>query len=291
LIFIEREEKFVTLQEVIAGIRPANRQTMARARAHWDAIAHPLNGLGLLEDDIVRIAGMTGAVHMDITKRAVVAMCADNGVVAEGVTQTGQEVTALVTERMANGTSSVCCMARLAGADMFPVDIGVAVPVAGDRLVQRCVRRGTGNFTQGPAMTRKECEQAIMTGVGIVRTLVGQHYRLIATGEMGIGNTTTSAAVVCALMGMDPAEVAGRGAGLSDKGLIRKINTIRRGIAVNQPDPTDPVDVLHKVGGLDLAGLTGVFLGGAMCRIPVVIDGFIASAAARAAASPRSRKN
>ena len=270
----------MTLSPLLTQIAPANSAAVAAARARWDSVAKPLGSLGLLEDAIVRIAGAQGTPNVTFDKKAVIAMCADNGVVAQGVTQTGQEVTAVVAENMARGTSSVCRMAKVAGADVVPVDIGVARPVSGHNLLQRNIRRGTADFTAGPAMTRRQCEEAILTGVDVIQSLTAEGYRLIATGEMGIGNTTTSSAVLAVLLNLDPADVTGRGAGLSTEGLGRKIDAIRRGIAVNRPDPADPMDVLSKVGGLDIAGLTGVFLGGALCRVPVLIDGLISSVAA-----------
>ena len=274
----------MTLQEVVSQIKPADQGAIAAARAHWDTVAHPLNSLGLLEDAVVRIAGASGTAAVDITKRAVVAMCADNGVVAEGVTQSGQDVTAIIAENMGRGTSSVCRMGRVAGADVVPVDIGVAVPVTVGKILQRNIRRGTADLAVEPAMSRAECERAILVGVEVVKDLVDQGYRLLATGEMGIGNTTTSAAVASVLLGREAEEVTGRGAGLSTEGLRRKVDAIRRGIAVNRPDASDPVDTVSKVGGLDIAGLMGVFLGGALYHVPVLIDGFISSVSALAAA-------
>ena len=143
------------LQEIVAGIGPVDEKAMAEAQRRWDSIAHPLNSLGMLERDIIRIAGITGDPNVDLSKKAVVAMCADNGVVAEGVTQTGQEVTAIVTKNMSKGDTSVSCMARVAGAEVIPVDIGVARPVTGENIRQCCVRRGTANMTKGPAMSRE----------------------------------------------------------------------------------------------------------------------------------------
>lgn len=268
------------LKEALAAVRPVDRAAMARAQARWDSIAKPLGSLGLLEDAVVRIAGITGSPDLDLSRRAVVVMCADNGVVEEGVTQTGQEVTAVVTENMSAGITSVCRMARLAGADVVPVDIGVAQPVSGPRILQKNIRRGTANMARGPAMTREEAVQAVLTGLELARELAGRGYTLLATGEMGIGNTTTASAVASVLLDRPPAEVTGRGAGLSDEGLSRKIRAIESAIAVNRPDPADPLDVLAKVGGLDLAGLAGVFLGGAVCRVPVLVDGFISAVAA-----------
>ena len=273
----------MTLQEVLSSITPVDQAAADAARAHWDTVAHPLNSLGLLEDAIVRIASASGTANVDIAKRAVVAMCADNGVVAEGVTQSGQDVTAIIAENMGYGTSSVCRMGKVAGAEVVPVDIGIAVPVTAGRLLQRNIRRGTANLAVEPAMSREECERAILTGVEVVKDLAEQGYRLLATGEMGIGNTTTSAAVASVLLGREPGEVTGRGAGLSTEGLRRKVDAIRRGIAVNHPDPNDPVDTVSKVGGLDIAGLAGVFLGGALYHVPVLIDGFISSVSALAA--------
>ena len=275
----------MTLEEVIQGIVPADQEAMGRAKARWDSIAKPLGSLGALEDAVIRIAGMTGSPDVDISKRAVVVMCADNGVVAEGVTQTGQEVTAIVAENMSTGDTSVCAMSRAAGAEVVPVDIGTVTPLKGERIRQKCVRRGTANMTQGPAMSREEAVQAILAGVEIARELRGQGVKLLATGEMGIGNTTTSSAIVSVLLGKEPAEVTGRGAGLSSEGLARKVRAIETAIALNRPDPADPLDVLHKVGGLDIAGLAGIFLGGAVHHIPVLVDGFISSAAALTAAA------
>lgn len=275
----------MNLDEMISHIKPVDQSAMAEAQRRWDSIAHPLNSLGQLEADVIRIAGITGSADVDLAKRAVIVMCADNGVVVEGVTQTGQEVTAIVTENMSSGDTSVCRMSKVAGADVIPVDIGVAQPVLGERILQKNIRRGTDNMTQGPAMTREEAQRAILVGMDLVGELKERGYTLLATGEMGIGNTTTSSAIVAVLLGQDPAQVTGRGAGLSTEGLHKKIKAIETAIALNQPNPADGLDVLHKVGGLDIAGLCGVFLGGAYHHIPVLVDGFISSTAALVAAS------
>lgn len=272
------------LEETLAAIVPADRAAMDAAWQRWDSIAKPLRSLGLLEEAVVRIAGMAGAPAVKLGKRAVIAMCADNGVVAQGVTQTGQEVTAIVTENMSTGDTSVCRMAAAAGAEVIPVDIGVARAVAGERIRQCNVRRGTADMTKGPAMTREEAVQAVETGIELVRELKDKGYGLIGTGEMGIGNTTTSSALVSVFLNCPAERVTGRGAGLSSAGLERKIKAIETAIRLNQPNPADPIDTLSKVGGLDIAGLCGVFLGGAACRIPVLVDGFISSAAALTAA-------
>lgn len=274
----------MTLEEVVQAIVPADQTAAQAAQVRWDAIAKPLGSLGALEDAVVRMAAMTGTPNVDLSKRAVVVMCADNGVVAQGVTQTGQEVTAIVAENMSSGDTSVCAMARAARAEVVPVDIGVATPLTGDRIVQKNIRRGTADMTQGPAMTREEAERAVLTGVEIAQALCGQGVRLLATGEMGIGNTTSSSAVAAVFLDKEPVVMTGRGAGLSSEGLQRKIHAIETAIQVNKPNAQDPLDVVSKVGGLDLAGLAGVFLGGALCRVPVLVDGFISSVAALIAA-------
>jgi len=275
----------MTLHEVLHHIQPADQLVMEAAQEKWNGVGKPLGSLGELENMVVRMAGVFGTKDFSIGKKAVVIMCADNGVVAEGVTQTGQEVTAVVAGNMARRQSSVCKMARVAGAEICPVDIGMAFAVDRPGILQRCIRRGgTSNFVKEPAMTRAEAEEAVVVGVETVRMLKEQGVNLLATGEMGIGNTTTSAAVLSVLLNRSPAEMTGRGAGLSNDGLERKIKAIETGIALHCPDASDPLDVLSKVGGFDLAGLCGVFLGGALYRVPVIIDGLISAAAALCAA-------
>lgn len=272
------------LEETLQKIGPADRISTEEARARWRTVGKPLFSLGKLEDAIIRMAGIKGSSSYTLEKKALVILCADNGVVEEGVTQTGQEVTAIVTENFTKKAASVCFMSEAAGVDLFPVDIGVARDVDHVTRPEYKVAYGTKNMTREPAMTREEAERAILTGVRLVQELAEKGYDIIATGEMGIGNTTTSSAVVSVLLGRDPEEVTGRGAGLSTEGLRRKVDAIRRAVRLNAPDPADAVDVLAKVGGLDIAGLAGVFLGGAVCHIPIVIDGFISSAAALCAA-------
>lgn len=275
------------LKERCQIIVPPDKRAEEQAAFRWSKVAKPLGSLGVLEEDITRIAGMTGSASVMLNKKALVIFCADNGVVEEGVTQTGQEVTAAVTANFTRGESCACLMAGRAGADVFPVDIGVACELGKTGtvhpLVHRKIRRGTLNFTKQFAMTRKEALRAVLTGIDLVGQLKDRGYRIIATGEMGIGNTTTSSAVAAVLMGEDAEAVTGRGAGLSDSGLEQKVRAIQRGIELHRPQSSDGLDVLHKVGGLDLAGLAGVFLGGAIYHIPVIIDGFISAAAAAAA--------
>ena len=275
------------LKQQLEQISQLSKTSMKEAQSRWDHVAKPLHSLGLLEDALVRIAGIQGTSRIDLAKRALVIMCADNGVVEEGVTQTGQEVTAVVTENFTAGDSCVCLMANQANVDVFPVDIGVADPLEHcyevHPLVRRKVRFGTRNFAKEPAMTREEVQQALEVGIDLVRELKEQDYHLIALGEMGIGNTTTSSAVACAILGLEPERMTGRGAGLSDEGLKKKQRVIREALDRYALDPTDGIGVLSAVGGLDLAGLAGVCIGGAMYHIPVVLDGVITAAAALAA--------
>ena len=265
----------------------------------WDCIAKPLGSLGKFEDMVARIGAVQESADVDISKRAVIIMCADNGIVEEGVSQSGQEVTREVASWMGQGKSSVCHFAHAAGADTFPVDIGINMDGTPEGVMDRKILRGTNNFLNGPAMSIEECMRAIQTGIDIVKDLsLKKGYTLIATGEMGIGNTTTSSALAAALLGMDPDELTGRGAGLSDEGLSRKKQVIKLGLkkhgactdgnvkAANGLDicSTDyALDMLRRLGGLDIAGLAGVFLGGAACHVPVIIDGFISAVAALAA--------
>ena len=268
-----------TLKTLLEGITPPDEAARAAAHAHWASLAKPLGGLGALETTLESAAALTGSAALDLSKRAVLVLCADNGVVARGVSQTDQSVTRTVAENLAARRTSVCQMAKTARCEVVPVDLGmVGEPVPG---VQNCrIAAGTADFTTGPAMTRQQAVDAIAAGIGLVRAQKAAGVQLLATGEMGIGNTTTSSAVAAVLLGQPVERMTGRGAGLSDAGLARKLDAIRRGIARNRPDAADPLDVLSKLGGFDIAGLCGVFLGGALEGLPVLMDGFISGVAA-----------
>lgn len=271
------------LTKLLETIRPLDENAMESARLHWDAIAKPLHSLGRLEDMIVQLAGICENPVPAPRKKAVLIFCADNGIVAEGVTQTTQDVTAAVTQNFAKGIASVNALSRICGTEVFPVDIGVAQALDCPGVLNRKVAFGTQNFAHGPAMRRDEAEQAVCTGIDLVQEKAAEGYNLIVTGEMGIGNTTTSSAVFSVLQGLPPEQVTGRGAGLSDAGLQHKIQVISRAVAALQPDPGDVLDVLSKVGGFDVCGMMGAFLGGAICRVPVLVDGFISAVAANCA--------
>ena len=261
-------------------IKPLDENAMEEARAHWMTVGKPLFSLGSLEDAVIQIAGIKGTSDFELRKRGLIIMCADNGVVEEGVTQTGQEVTAIVADNFTRGETSVCIMAEEAKVDLFPVDVGMATDVPSVTKKEYKVMYGTHNFAKEAAMTREEAIAAIEVGIQMVKKCAEAGYEILATGEMGIGNTTTSSAVVSVLLDESVENVTGRGAGLSSEGLNRKIRAIERAIEKHQPDKEDILDVLSKVGGLDIAGMTGAFLGGSIYHIPVLIDGFISSAAA-----------
>ena len=227
------------LTKLLETIRPLDENAMESARLHWDAIAKPLHSLGRLEDMIVQLAGICENPVPAPRKKAVLIFCADNGIVAEGVTQTTQDVTAAVTQNFAKGIASVNALSRICGAEVFPVDIGVAQALDCPGVLNRKVAFGTQNFAHGPAMRRDEAEQAVCTGIDLVQEKAAEGYNLIVTGEMGIGNTTTSSAVFSVLQGLPPEQVTGRGAGLSEAGLQHKIQVISRAVAALQPDPGD----------------------------------------------------
>ncbi|MDE6880473.1 MAG: nicotinate-nucleotide--dimethylbenzimidazole phosphoribosyltransferase [Oscillospiraceae bacterium] len=273
---------FHTVEEVLAAIVPDQREESARqaARRQWAAVAKPLGSLGLLETALEDIAALTLDAAITLDRRTLLLLCADNGVVAQGVTQTDSGVTAVVARSAAAGRSSVCRMARVADCQVTPVDMGVLDLPPTENILDRRIGNGTGDITQGPAMSREQVRRAVLAGVGLVREQKERGVRLLATGEMGIGNTTTTSAVACVLLDRPAKDLTGRGAGLSDQGLRRKIWAVETAITANRPDPLDSLDVLAKVGGFDLAGLCGVFLGGAAYRVPVLMDGLISTVAA-----------
>lgn len=271
-----------TIKKILDAIRPDPREREAREAAHrqWASIAKPLDSLGLLEMAVEDMAALTLNHKIDISHRALLLLCADNGVVDQGVTQTDYTVTAAVARNAGTNRSSVCKMAQVANCKVVPVDMGMRDPGTIPGVMDRRVGNGTHDITEGPAMSRDQVEQAVLTGVELVEELKGRGAGLIATGEMGIGNTTTSSAVACALLNRPVAEMTGRGAGLSDKGLERKLWAVETALERNRPNPMDPLDVLSKVGGFDIAGLCGVCLGGALYRVPIMMDGFISTVAA-----------
>ena len=270
----------MTIEEAVSRVRPLDAAAMRAAEKRFSDIAMPLGGLGLLQDAIIQLAGIQRKPVPIIRPRAAVIFCADNGVVAEGVTQCGQDVTATVTRNMGQGRSTMCMMAKSIDMHVFPVDIGVAGKFSFKGVVDKKIRKGTENIAENAAMTRDEAIAAVKTGIELAGNCAQQGFRLVCGGEMGIGNTTTSSAVCSVLLDQSVEKVTGKGAGLTNKDLEHKIEVIRQSIALNKVNADDPLDVLAKVGGLDIAGMAGCYIGGAALNIPVFIDGFISSVAA-----------
>ena len=328
----------MTFEELISTqIRKPDAQIYTEAKAGWDAVAKPIDGLGDLEEILCRIASAAGSICPDISEKALVIMCADNGVVAEGVSQSGQSVTSRVAGLMGEGRSSAGAMCRSYPADILPVDVGINSDEVIPGVLQKKVRKGTRDIARESAMTAAECLEAVRTGIEVAEYCRAKGYGILAAGEMGIGNTTTAAALLSALTGEDPALITGKGAGLPEEGLKRKIqvirdalqlhlgeitaeNSLRQGvghpvdvrlapteaehragdaqqkapIALHTPasglpatarmvSPEDTFECLRRLGGLDIAAMAGLFIGGAAQGLPVVIDGLISAVAALAA--------
>lgn len=249
-------------------------------KAVWDGIAKPVNGLGQFEEIISRIGAITETTEVDISKRAVIVMCADNGVAEEGISHYGYEMTAVIAGELVKGTTSVSRMALRANTEVLPVNIGIHQKEEITGLIQRRVACGTKNFRQEPAMSEEEAIRAIEIGIEIVKECREKGYSILATGELGMGNTTTSSAMAAGLLGCRAEEVTGVGAGLSREAFIHKHEVIKEALEKYQFQKEETLRILKTVGGLDIAGLTGVFIGGALYHVPVVIDGVISAVAA-----------
>jgi nicotinate-nucleotide--dimethylbenzimidazole phosphoribosyltransferase len=273
------------LRKTLDDIRPLDRKAIGRAQERLDNLLKPRGSLGKLEEIAKQLAGITGVTGARIGKKSIIVMCADNGVTEEGVSSYPSKVSTLVAGSMIRGISAVSVLARHAGAEIIVVDMGLSGDVEDGRAINRKLRRGTSNMAKGPSMTREEAVRAVEIGIEIANSAVAAGADILGVGEVGIGNTTTSSAVLHALTGAGLDGIVGRGAGLSDEGLERKKEVIRRSLELNRPDPQDALDVLAKVGGFDLAGLTGCYLAAAAGRVPIVIDGFIAGVAALAASA------
>lgn len=265
---------------------------MNSARARQDTLTKPQGSLGRLEELSIKLAGIQGKPIPQIRHKAVITMAGDHGVVAEGVGNWPQEVTAQMIYNFLRGGAGINVLARQVGARVVVVDMGVAADLEPHpQLISRKIARGTQNMFLRPAMTPQQAVTAIETGIEVVGGEVAKGFDIVGTGDMGIGNTTASSAICAAMTGEPAAEVTGRGTGISDEQLAHKIEVVKRALAVNRPDPKQPLDVLAKVGGFEIGGLVGVMLAAAAYRIPVVIDGFISGAAAliATALAPRLR--
>lgn len=263
-------------------------QAKRYAKKHWESIAKPLDSLGLLEDMVIQVCGIWGNANLkDLPRKALLILCGDHGVVAEGVTQTDQGVTRIVSENFAKGCSTVNYMAQTAGVDVYTVDMGMNTPgyptkeLVQNAVIDRKIRKGSGNIAIEPAMTLEECKKAVQTGIELVGELKEAGYEIIATGEMGIGNTTPTSILAAAFLKQTPRTVTGKGAGLSEEGLERKRRTVEKALKrIREKQLTDPMEILAEAGGLELAGMTGVFLGGVRYKVPIVIDGCISAVCA-----------
>ena len=253
-------------------------EAAAAAQTRLDNIAKPIGSLGELEVLLTRIASISG--NVELNKRMVFVLAADNGVTSQNVTSIPPEITMTMASFMAQRRSAVCLMAAQANVDVTLVDMGMFQTLDIPGILDRHIANGTADMSVGPAMTTAQAEQAIQTGIDLARSAAEQGYQLIATGEMGIGNTTTSSALTAVLLNRPVAEVTGRGAGLDDKALKHKIGIIEQAIRINAPNADDAFDVLRKLGGFDIAGMCGLILGAAQSRVPVIIDGFISAIAA-----------
>lgn len=255
-----------------------------KAFSRWQSLAKPLGGLGLLEEYVCKIASVQKTETPDISRRVLAVFCADNGIVEEGVSQTDSSVTRIVAENLSRGETSVCKMAALAKCEIIGVDCGIIRKNSSQKspsgFYDFFIANGTENFLKYDAMSRCDCELAIQNGINLSLSLKEKGYNLFATGEMGIGNTTTSSAVLASILDIPPEKVTGRGAGLSDAAFLHKIDVIRSGIAERKPEKKDVVDVLSKVGGFDIATMCGFFLGAQKACVPCIVDGFISGVAA-----------
>jgi len=272
------------LDNLLSKIVPLDIDAMKVAQLRLDSLTKPLGSLGRLEEIVVKLSGINCSPDPRVNNKAIVVMCADNGVVEEGVSSCPKSVTAAVTCNFTRGITGINVFSRLTGAKLVIVDIGVDADIPYSTILDRKIRNGTWNIAKGPAMTREEAIRGILAGIDIVKDLKAEGINLLGTGEMGIGNTSTSSAVTAVFTGMQVNQLVGNGAGLSKEAYINKIEVIKQAIEINQPDPSNPIDVLAKVGGFDIAGLTGCFLGAAIYRVPIVIDGFISAVAALTAA-------
>lgn len=268
------------LSNTIDSIIPSDKEVMKKALKHIDNLTKPLGSLGKLEEIAARFAGITGEVFNKVKKKNIIIMSSDNGICEEGVSSSDQVVTQVMTNGIPDMKTGVGVLASFVNAELTVVDIGVKGKVLNPKVINRKISHGTANICKGPAMTREEAIKAIETGIEITDKRCREGYDLFGTGEMGIGNTSTSAAVIASLLQIDIDQLVGRGAGLTDEQFDNKKRVLRKALEVNKPNREDPIDVLSKVGGYDIAGLCGCFLSAAKNKKPIVIDGVISAAAA-----------
>ena len=265
------------IEALVRAVQPLDQKAMLAAEAHQARLAKPPGSLGRLEELSVQLAGITGKVHNELPRKQLLVFAADNGVVAEGVSSAPQSVTMQQTINLTRGKTGAAVLAKRFGCGLTVCDVGVNADLCESAVLNRKIAYGTQNICAGPAMTREQALQAILTGAVVAEDVDAN---AVGIGEMGIGNTTTSSAVLAVLLGADVDKVTGRGGGITEESFRKKKAVIRTAIAVNRPNRDDVIDVLAKVGGFDLAAMCGAFLGAAASRRAVVIDGFISAVAA-----------
>ena len=268
------------IPDTLASVQPLDQRAMEAARTRQQELTKPAGSLGRLEEIAIQLAGITGQAQPQIERKAVIVMAGDHGVTEEGVSAYPAEVTPQMVYNFLRGGAAINALAKYSGASVIIVDIGVAAEITHPGLISRKVAYGTANMAKGAAMTQEQMVEAISAGIDIFEAQFEQGIDLVATGDMGIGNTTASSAIAAALLRKPVSEVTGRGTGINDEQLTHKIEVIEKTLEQNQPDPHDPFDILMKVGGFEIAGLVGVIIAAAARRVPVVIDGLISGAAA-----------
>lgn len=269
------------LNNTLSKIKPVNQEFYATAQKHLDNLTKPPGSLGKLEEFAKRLVAITENTSPLIEKKVIFTFAGDHGITEEGVSAYPKEVTPQMVFNIIRGGAGINVLARHAGADVLVIDIGVDFDFGEiEGLVKMKVVKGTMNFAKGPAMTREEAVKCIETGLELANGYARKGYRMFGTGDMGIGNTTPSSAIAAVLTGKPVSSVTGKGTGITDDSLKRKIAAIKQGIEINRPDKDDAIDVLSKIGGAEIGGIAGIVLGGAANRIPVVIDGFISTAGA-----------
>lgn len=268
----------MTLEEALKCVKKVEKNPTAQKKI--SEIAMPLGSLGILGDLVLSLCEITQSTSPSIEKRGVVVFCGDHGVVEQGVSQVSWDVTTAVARKLCTEETVMCTMARCGKCDVIPVNIGMKEPFSHPRLRDYAVGFGTEDFTKTSAMTMKQCIKSIEVGINLALDLKKEGYQLLVTGEMGIGNTTSSSAITSVMLDCPVENVTGRGAGLSNEGLERKINAIYQGIKCNKPDKNNPLDVLSKVGGFEIAGMLGLMIGCGVAEIPCVVDGFISNVSA-----------
>ena len=274
------------LSEIIKGIKPVEEKWVQKSRERTAQLVMPTRALGRLHDISERLCGIQKTLKPSVNQKAILVMAGDHGVAEEGVSAYPQEVTGAMVHTFLRGGAGINAISRHVGAKVWVVDMGIIPELdptsiyGGDRLIVRKIAPGTANFAKGPAMTYQDAEKSILTGFQLATDLFHEGIELLGTGDMGIANTTPSAAIGSVVTGINPKEMVGRGTGVDEKGFSKKLETVKKGIQINQPNALDGLDVLAKVGGFEIGGIAGCILAAAFHRRPVVIDGFISTAGA-----------